>query len=383
MTETSRATLETAVLGPGPGVRPVVALGAAALLGVAWLSAFPPATRHDRVDILGEAAYFLAVATAYRYIARFHAPLLEAGWLTFAASLLCEVLDEFTEEPPFFGDWLSAGMGIAGLAMVVIGFRQAARRVGAEAGERRRAEEGTRSARLAAEEANVRLQESIRLKDDVVSIVAHDFRSPLTVIQGYGESLRARVVDPAAAEQLDVITGQARYLARLAEDTLVMSRLESGELPLNRAEVDLVVLTREALAARGEDGARLQAEGPVIVDADPQRMRQVLDNLLDNAAKYAPRGAAVQVRVGGDEDSAYLTVTDRGAGIAAADLPRMFEKFTRLESARASGIPGSGLGLYICRSIVEAHGGRIHVESAIDHGSTFTVRMPRGGSGRP
>ncbi|HET7745727.1 MAG TPA: HAMP domain-containing sensor histidine kinase, partial [Vicinamibacteria bacterium] len=249
-------------------------------------------------------------------------------------------------------------------------------RVAAGAAERRRAEEATRTARVAAEAANARLQETVRLKDDVVSIVAHDFRSPLTIIQGYSEALKGRIADPAMSEQLEVIHGQARYLARLAEDTLIMSRLEAGDLPLERTEVELVSLAREALDLRGDRG-RLEAERPVTVAGDAQRLRQVLDNLLDNAAKYAPRDAVVHVKVGADEDSAYLAVTDQGTGIRAADLPRLFAKFSRLESARDSGIPGSGLGLYICRSIVEAHGGKIHVESAVDRGSTFTVRLPR------
>jgi signal transduction histidine kinase len=360
----------------GPSHRPLALLAGAAAIATAWLLVFPREPRADPIDILAEASYVLAVAVAYPHIARLKVPLLEAGWVVFGASLFIEVCDELTLEPPFFGDGLPATLGGVGLVGVAVGFRRAARRLETEEERRRSAEAATATALRDSEEANARLRDALRQKDEVVSIVAHDFRSPLTVIQGFSETLRDRTDDPAQRESLDAIHEQARYLSALARDTLVMSRLESGELALARTRLDLAAAVRQAVQVRVAAPAVVRADGPVCVDADGQRIRQVVDNLLDNALKYATPGRDIVLSVSAEEPWALLTVADSGPGIAAADIPRLFEKFGRLESARESGIPGSGLGLFICRSIIEAHGGAIAVRSAAGQGSTFTVRLP-------
>jgi signal transduction histidine kinase len=115
---------------------------------------------------------------------------------------------------------------------------------------------------------------------------------------------------------------------------------------------------------------------PVVVEGDRQRLVQLVQNLVGNAVKYSPAGAPVRVAVARNGTEARITVADEGIGIRPEDLPRLFQKFSRLENARKSGAPGTGLGLYICRSIVEAHGGRIWAESEPQKGSTFVVTLP-------
>lgn len=353
-------------------------LAAAAVFALLWLGAFPPSDRREWTDIATEGSYFLAAAAGYAYITRFGVPLLDAGWLVFAYSLLFEVLDEFTLESALWGQTFTGGMGLGGLALIGLGIRRAAQLQEAAARERRRAEEATLQARDVAENANRELREMIRLKDDIVSIVAHDFRSPLTVIQGYGEVLQGRVEDPRVREMVDVIVGQARHLASLAEDTMAMSRIETGAMPLDRRPLSLVTLAHEVASVRTRAGAVVRVDAPseVSVVGDAPRLRQVLENLMDNALKYSPAGSPVDVAIRREAEGAHLSVTDRGAGIAPEDVPRLFQRFSRLAAARRSATPGTGLGLYICRSVVEAHGGRIWVESEPSRGSTFHVSLP-------
>jgi len=226
------------------------------------------------------------------------------------------------------------------------------------------------------------LRETLRLKDEMVSIVAHDFRSPLTLIQGYCERLESRAADPETRREIAIVRDRAQHLASLAANTLTMSRIETGGVPLEPSDFRIVDLVRALVDSRSTGSSctlSLDAGGDdLVVHADPERIHELVDNLVGNAVKYSPAGSEVRVGVWREGSVARISVTDRGPGIAPADLPSLFQKFSRLSAARASRVTGSGLGLYICRSIVEAHKGRIWVESEPGQGSTFHVALPLG-----
>lgn len=351
-----------------------------ALASAAWVTSFPPDYRRDWTDIATEASYLVAVSVGYVFIARLQVKILELGWILFLFSLLFEVLDEFTIEGRFWSDTVTAAMAVPALVMVGIGFRRAVQSLDRADAERRAGEAATLRAKEAAEAANVTLRETIRQKDDVVSIVAHDFRSPLTVIQGFSELMHARSADPETRALLEAIGVQADYLTSLADDVLTMTRIESGTMPLEAREVDLAEVAREAIAARSTSPSEVvldAAGGRSPIHGDARRLRQVIENLIDNAVKYAPAGTRVTVSVQGTPGGAEVSVADSGPGIAPEEVPGLFQKFSRLAAARRSGVHGTGLGLYICRSIVEAHGGRISVDTAPGKGSVFRVVLPR------
>lgn len=219
-----------------------------------------------------------------------------------------------------------------------------------------------------------------RMEREFLAMVSHELRNPLASLLGYAQFMqRSQCYDKQAVE---VIIGQSRQLDRLIGDLLDVSRLEAGRLELRHASVDLVALARtSAEQARGLSGThviRVDApDRPLVGWWDEGRLAQVLQNLLSNAIKYSPGGEIV-LRVQDLGDGAQLAVTDRGVGIASEELPFVFERFYRSSSAAASRIRGIGLGLYISRLLVEAHGGRIRVESQPGRGSTFTLVLPYG-----
>jgi PAS domain S-box-containing protein len=219
-------------------------------------------------------------------------------------------------------------------------------------------------------------QEAERLKDELVFVVAHDFRAPLTVIQGYSELLMARDTDAETRSMVKTIDSNARRLAALAADILTLSGIEGRKFPMKRTPTNITELVRSVVATRFvERGIEitLHAEDEVEADVDPDRLCQVLENLLGNAIKYSPEGGRVRVDVRKAEDGVEVRVADRGPGILPEETPKLFQKFSRLNSALK--IPGTGLGLYICRRIIEAHSGRIWAETE-PAGSTFCFWLP-------
>jgi signal transduction histidine kinase len=221
-----------------------------------------------------------------------------------------------------------------------------------------------------------------QLRRHMVSDVAHELRTPLTNIRGYLEGMRDGVLE-ADPETLDSVHEEAEVLARLVDDLQELALAEAGQLRLLRQPVALADLIEHAtVAARPKfeaRGVKLSADlgdTTLLVDVDPARIGQVLGNLLSNALAHTPEGGEVSAATKRDGDQVQVSVRDTGSGIAPEHLPFVFERFYRVDEARARKNGGAGLGLAIVKQLVEAHGGRISVESTVDQGSTFTFSLP-------
>jgi signal transduction histidine kinase/CHASE3 domain sensor protein len=224
-----------------------------------------------------------------------------------------------------------------------------------------------------------------RLKDDFVATVSHELRTPLTSVRGYLEL----VLDGEAGELnedqerfLAVAQRNADQLLRLVGDLLFVSRVEVGQLSLERGEVDLAAVAFEAVEAarplaeaRGAS-LRLSVEPMPRLYGDAARLTQLLDNLVSNAVKFSGAGGRVEVRTARDNGHAVICVSDDGIGIPPHELERLFDRFFRSSNATTQAIPGTGLGLTIAKAIAEGHGGRISVESEEGVGTTFRVELP-------
>lgn len=224
----------------------------------------------------------------------------------------------------------------------------------------------------------------MRLREDFISNVSHELKTPLARIRLFNELLTgARQANPERQSYYRrVIERECRRLGFLVDNVLDFARLERSRRPYDRAPVDLRRLTEEALEsfrAVAEEGrfklvTRLADTPPV--PGDPRALAEVVVNLLDNAVKYSPETAPVEVRLWSDDSVVSLAVTDHGCGIPEEERERIFEPFYRVESGDAQRVAGSGLGLALVRRTVEAHGGRVEVQSRVGEGSTFVVRLP-------
>jgi signal transduction histidine kinase len=218
-----------------------------------------------------------------------------------------------------------------------------------------------------------------QVKNDLIAMLAHDFKGPLTTIVGFADVLAEDDrFDDEARKFLNMISSSAMRLASLATDTLALSRLEQNELALTIEEVDLVGLVREIVRVFSVTRAiDLRADRPqLVIGGDPGRLRQVFENLIGNAIKYSPGGEAVEVTLRAKGRGVEATVRDHGIGIPEADKPKLFGRFARAQNARAMGIGGTGFGLYLTKTIVEMHGGQIAVDSREGEGSIFRVFLP-------
>jgi PAS domain S-box-containing protein len=227
-----------------------------------------------------------------------------------------------------------------------------------------------------------------------VATVSHELRTPLTSIISFLELIRAEddVLSPDGVRFLDIIQRNANRLLRLVGDLLLLSRIESGINPPELVPVSLPDLVREAVrnaapAAAGY-GVTLTAEAGASAGAsaddgpdlrgDPLGLTQVLDNLIANAVKFSHPGDTVVVRATWADGQWRIDVADQGIGIPPDEMDRLFQRFVRASNARISGRPGTGLGLSVVKAIVELHGGRVTVESALDQGTTFSIHLPAG-----
>jgi len=224
-----------------------------------------------------------------------------------------------------------------------------------------------------------------QMRTEFVSNVTHELRTPLTSIQGFAETLLEGALDePETARHfVEIMLRESRHLGALIDELLDLSRVESGRFRMQRrptAPGDLIATTVARLAQKAERaGLTLSAdvpEGLPLVNGDPDRLVQVLSNLVENAIKYTPAGGRVSLSARHEDGRVLMAVTDTGVGIPRADLGRIFERFYRVDKARTRATGGTGLGLAIAKHIVEAHGGTIAVESEVGKGSTFTVSLP-------
>ncbi|MBI4497865.1 MAG: PAS domain S-box protein [Chloroflexi bacterium] len=227
------------------------------------------------------------------------------------------------------------------------------------------------------------LKELERLREEWTSVVGHDLRQPVTVISGYAGLLarRAEQQAPALKAGAEHILAGARQLNRMITDLLDVSRIEARRLKLERQVVDLpalveTVVERTAAVTQGHP-VRVAVMGDIPrLEADPGRLEQVLGNLLSNAAKYGYPDTEIRVEVERLNDEVRVSVANQGEGIAPEELPRLFERFRRTRIAQEQRITGLGLGLYITRGLVEAHGGRIWAESIPGRTTTFRFILP-------
>jgi signal transduction histidine kinase len=229
------------------------------------------------------------------------------------------------------------------------------------------------------------LDEARQLKADMISVLAHEMRTPLTSIKGYATALlmEEAAFDPETQREfLRIIDEECDVLQNLIRDLLESSSIDAGLLKvelqptrLNRLATNLVDDMRHH-----SPNNRFLVDFPrdfPILDADSDRLSQVLRNLLDNAVKYSPRGGLIVVRGEVQADEVVVSVADQGFGIAPEHLNRLFEKYFRIKASPSRGVAGSGLGLPIARAIIEAHGGRIWAESQVGQGSIFYFTLPR------
>jgi len=221
-----------------------------------------------------------------------------------------------------------------------------------------------------------------RLRRELVANVSHELKTPISALRAHLENLLDGVEEPDR-ETLQVMLSQSERLSRLVDQLLDLSRLESGELPLRREGVPLRGLVAEVLSEVEvvRSGREVRVEDRVPDDippvfADRERLHQVLFNLLDNAVRLTPPGGEVVVSAHRVDGRCEVSVADTGPGIPAEHLPRLFERFYRVDTARSREDGGTGIGLAIARSVVEAHGGRIRAESEVGKGSVFTFDLP-------
>ena len=243
--------------------------------------------------------------------------------------------------------------------------------------------------------ANARLyhetREANRRKDDFLARLAHELRNPLAPLVNALAVLGRVAAGPDVTRLQAIMAHQAGHLGALVDDILDVSRLRFDKLTLNLKAVDLCDIARhsfEALQlsplAEGHDVTLSASNGPIIVNADPIRLEQVIGNLLNNAVKYTPRGEPIRVSVEKTTSDAIVTVRDHGIGIAADMLPHVFTLFTQAERSRHRAQGGLGLGLALVRALVERHGGTVSAHSAgLGEGTEFTVRLPLARAGDP
>jgi PAS domain S-box-containing protein len=230
-----------------------------------------------------------------------------------------------------------------------------------------------------------RFRQAEELKSTFVSVVSHELKTPVALIKGYAETLRREDADwdrQTVQESLGVIAEEADHLASLIDNLLEASRIQAGSLKLEPTDVVLPRLAEKVIA-----GFRTQTTvhkfeldfGPEFptVWGDPERLGEVLSNLVSNAVKYSPEGGTIWVGGRADQTGVTVYVADEGIGIAPEDQDRVFDRFYRVDSGLRRRTEGTGLGLYLVKAIVEAHGGRVWVESMPGRGSIFMLTLPR------
>lgn len=238
-------------------------------------------------------------------------------------------------------------------------------------------------------------REQERQRAEFISTASHEMRTPVAAMEGYlglAMNPQTATIDDKARNYLQKAYESTQHLGRLFQDLLTVSKAEDSRLMTRPAIIDVTAFTREivdGLAQKAKDksvglvfapggvgGALKHIQPAFYIHADPNQMREVLNNLVDNAIKYTKQGT-VTVNIGGDDSTVSIDITDTGIGIPPEDVAHLFQKFYRVDNSDTREIGGTGLGLYICRRLVEANSGHIGVVSTYGKGSTFSVKMPR------
>ena len=304
----------------------------------------------------------------------------ERGWPFFAThrvpgmTLLVGVLAGLF----FLGLIAGAGYVMRSMSSPLDALLEAARRVARGEPTRPVCETGSPETRQLAQAFNLmlkRLQDDEARRRNLMADVSHELRTPLTILRGTIEGMQDGLY-PADETRWNSLLEEINLLDRLVEDLRTLSQAESGALTLRREPVELTGLLGEAAAAFRSSQVDIQTafsgEG-LVVEADPARLREVVDNLLSNAVRHTPPGGAIWLRCQGiDAKTVELEVEDSGPGIAAQDLPHIFERFYKSGDSR-----GMGLGLSIAKTLVEAHGGTIQAFSPPGKGALMRLRLPR------
>jgi signal transduction histidine kinase len=296
------------------------------------------------------------------------------------------------------GGAIAAALALAMARLLALGLTRPLREMARAAGTMARGEYGTRVSTDSRDEVGhlaaafnrmaSELEQVERLRRDLVANVSHELKTPISALRAHLENLLDGVERPDP-ETLQIMLQQSERLSRLVEQLLDLSRLESGDVPMDPQPMALAPLVAQvmsevevAAAGRSADVRNLVPRDLEQVMADPERIHQVLYNLLDNAVRFTPPDGSVQVTAAVAGDRCEVTVADTGPGIPAEHLPFVFERFYRADAARARGSAGSGgtgIGLAIVRSVVQAHGGTVRAESEPGRGSAFTFDLPLAG----
>ena len=223
-----------------------------------------------------------------------------------------------------------------------------------------------------------------KTRSDFVATASHELRTPLAAVYGAVRTLRrddVELTDADRAQFLEMIESEATRLAKIVDQILLAGQLDADAVEFELVECDLEevaagVIDSAALHLPASISLDLSVDGAAPIRCDENKLRQVLVNLVDNAVKYSPEGGRVELRVRSENGSCLIEVADEGLGIPADERERIFEKFYRLDPQQTQGVGGSGLGLYICRELVERMNGRLRVESEPGKGSRFTVELP-------
>ena len=233
-----------------------------------------------------------------------------------------------------------------------------------------------------------RLKRLEAVRRDFVANVSHELKTPVTSIKGFAETLEDGALDdPVAAHRfVRIISGQADRLNSIIEDLLALSTLEqSGDSPLLQLEeadlCDVIAVALEVCGPKAEVKSielREDCPGHLLARVSPPLLEQAVVNLIDNAVKYSAEGSTIVVTLEETSDEVVVSVTDEGQGIAGEHLPRLFERFYRVDKARSRDLGGTGLGLAIVKHVAQIHGGRVSVDSVVGRGSTFRIHLPRG-----
>lgn len=236
------------------------------------------------------------------------------------------------------------------------------------------------------EKRNLRLEELNSIKDEFVAIASHQLRTPATAVKQYLGLLLDGYSDPLTTDQRAFIEkayeNNTRQL-QIVDDLLVVTQLDLDKMKLNLSEININDVIDHCITGLSgkfknlnQEVKFIRAVDPITTTIDEQRIRLVIENLLENAANYTPDGGKISIKSDQEVGFILIKIKDSGVGIDPQDFPKLFQKFSRIHNQFTNAVSGTGLGLYFCKKITELHGGTIEVESTPGKGTTFTIKLP-------